>query len=84
MPEMPSLELLPRQWENNEEIRQRLRERKGLLWKEAWEDKVKIDVYHAAENFCVLSHLSPLLLDSDGAVGMHNVPEIQRAFLGNP
>ena len=84
MAEMPSLELLPRQWENNEEIRQRLRDRKGLLWKEVWEDKVKIDVHHAAENFCVLSYLSPLLMDSDGAVGMHSVPEIQHAFLGNP
>ena len=59
MASMPSLQMLSREWENTEEIRDRVRSGWGLLWKEAWEDKFKIDIHHTAKNYSVLRPLLP-------------------------
>ena len=83
MATMPSLQMLSREWENTEEIRDRVRKDGVLLWKEAWEDKLKIDIHHTAKNYSVLRPLCQRLQDSNGAVGMHTVPKIQHQFLGN-
>ncbi|CAL1131372.1 unnamed protein product [Cladocopium goreaui] len=77
MATMPSLQMLSREWENTEEIRDRVRKDGVLLWKEAWEDKLKIDIHHTAKNYSVLRPLCQRLQDSNGAVGMHTVPKIQ-------
>ena len=79
---MPSLQMLAREWDQAQDIRERLRAGQGLVWREPWEDEFKIDVYHAAKNYSVLSPLARHLLDSHGSVGMHSVPKIQHEFLG--
>ena len=78
---MPELHDVSREWEQNEEIRANLRKTKNLLFKEAWEDEVKVNIAHASQNYEVLKPLVRRLVDSSGSVGQHAAGKIQSQFL---
>ena len=78
---MPELHDVSREWEQNEEIRANLRKPKNLLFKEAWEDEVKVNIAHASQNYEVLKPLVRRLVDSSGSVGQHAVGKIRSQFL---
>ncbi|CAK9106712.1 Cyclin-related protein [Durusdinium trenchii] len=82
---MPSLAEIAKEWEMDDGIRAHLRETKRLLVKEAWDEDVKINVDFAEKNYPVLKPLVRRLLDEDGNVGMHSVPDmlvqINRVYL---
>lgn len=73
---MPSLAEIAKEWEMDDGIRAHLRETKRLLVKEAWDEDVKINVDFAEKNYPVLKPLVRRLLDEDGNVGMHSVPDM--------
>ena len=81
---MPSLDTLAREWDDDEDIRARLRRGQGLLLMETWEKPkdMKIDVAHAGKNYSVLYPLAKRLVADDGTVGMQALPKIKHQFLG--
>ena len=81
---MPEVRMVSREWENDETIRKRLRGNdRRLLFKDPWEDKVKVNVDCAEKNFEVIKPLAKRLKAEDGSVGMHSVPRIEEQPLAN-
>ena len=77
---MPSLSYLSRDWECSEEIREHVRRSKRIL---DWDDvkAQKVNIKNADRNFHVLKPLASRLVDSNGEVGMHLLPQIQKQTL---
>lgn len=77
---MPSLAYLSRDWECSEEIRDHVRRTKRIL---DWDDVAtqKVNIKNADRNFHVLKPLASRLVDSNGEVGMHVMPTIQKQTL---
>ena len=77
---MPSIAMVSREWENQEEVRGHIRTTKFLL---DWEDRDdrKVNIKNADRNYHVLKPLAKRLLDSDGGVGMFNLPQLTSQLL---
>ena len=76
MAQMPSLDGVSREWEQESNLREHLRHSKELL---QWEDDgdQRISIRNASLNFLVLKPLAKRLRDESGEVGMHCVPQIE-------
>ena len=75
---MPSLSLrgVAMEWEDDADIRERLRKTKSVIAKEPWEVEVKITVAHAEQNYMALKPLVRRLLNKKEEVGMHSIPKL--------
>ena len=73
---MPSLGMVSREWDQTEDLRDRFRRERNLL---QWEDvdDMKINIANASLNYLALKPLVRRLRDSDGNVGMHQLPKIE-------
>ncbi len=79
---MPSLDGIADEWESSSELRKVVRANKtSLLSQHPFDDCVKISVACAEINFAILAPLAKRLRDSSGAVGMHNVPHLEKQWL---
>ena len=82
MAQMPCLDCVSREWEQECDLREHLRHSKELL---QWEDDgdQRISIRNADLNFFVLKPLAKRLRDDSGEVGMHCLPPIQSQKLGS-
>ena len=81
MPEMPSLQDVSREWEQEPDLREFMRRSRTIL---QWDDPrdQKVTIRNADLNFLILKPLVRRLRDDSGDVGMCALPAIMSQLLG--
>lgn len=74
---MATLQGVVEEWDNDEGLRQRLRDKGKLFIPAPYKEILEAKVECGEQNFAVLKPLVKRLRNPDGTVGMHTVPDLQ-------